>query len=72
MTTKQKADTPQTLVEQYSAAVQTLAGLDGEQLGPALLRAHNAHVKLLNASGFPHPSAFQESCESLLIIIKQF
>jgi hypothetical protein len=72
MTTKHKADTTQALVEDYSAAVQALSGLEGEELAGALLRAHHAHLKLLNESGFPYPSAVEKSRKSLLVIIKRF
>jgi hypothetical protein len=63
VTTKHK-----TSFKEYSDAVQSLFSGDGEQLGDALLRAHNAHVKMLNESGFPA----RESAKSLLIIIKKF
>ncbi|HUA85618.1 MAG TPA: hypothetical protein VMB85_17270 [Bryobacteraceae bacterium] len=39
--------------EEYSAAIQSLRGLEGKRLKDVLLQAHNAHRKLLIASGFP-------------------
>jgi hypothetical protein len=57
---------------EYSDAVQSLCRRDSERFGDALLRAHNAHVKVLKESGFPDRMVGRESGKSLLLIVKKF
>jgi len=67
VSTKQKNS-----LKDYSDAVQSLSIRGAERLGDALLRAHNAHVRMLRNSCFPDPSSGYEGGKSMLLIIRKF